>query len=230
VTAPGPALSVPVAAPARAAARRLPLLLAGLSLVAFLMLLDGVLESADLARFDPGLHELAVSLRGPLATAAARTATALGGTTSLVLLSLVLAGLLSWRLRTLWPAACLLVALGGSTILTRALKLAVGRDRPPTQDLIGAPAHDPAFPSGHTLNSAVFLGAACLLLWPLVGPRARVALALGALLCALAVGLSRIYLGYHWTTDVLAGWAVAAAWLGLLLGAWWLSPRARAAA
>ena len=74
-----------------------------------------------------------------------------------------------------------------------------------------------SFPSGHTLNSTVFLGLAVILLLPLIHRRAsRIASMAGAMLLALAIGWSRIYLGYHWTTDVIASWLLA---LAILVGA-----------
>jgi undecaprenyl-diphosphatase len=74
-----------------------------------------------------------------------------------------------------------------------------------------------SFPSGHTLNSTVFFVTLAGLLW--VGLRsylARTALAVVAVVMSAGIGLSRVYLGYHWATDVLAGWTVAVTWLALV--------------
>ncbi len=86
------------------------------------------------------------------------------------------------------------------------LKLATARARPPADVVLGVPSSSFAFPSGHTLNSTVFFLLAGALLSPyLAGPR-RVALWLGAAVTVALIGWSRVYLGYHWPTDVVAGW------------------------
>ncbi|MCW2749493.1 MAG: phosphatidic acid phosphatase [Aeromicrobium sp.] len=101
-----------------------------------------------------------------------------------------------------------------SAALTVGVKLLVERPRPGVVDRLGPVDHTYSFPSGHTLNSTVLLGLAVILLLPLIRGRAlRVTAVVGAALLALAIGWSRIYLGYHWTTDVIASWLLATALL-----------------
>jgi undecaprenyl-diphosphatase len=73
--------------------------------------------------------------------------------------------------------------------------------------------------------TAAFVGLMVWLAWPHLTRVARAFAVSAGLLVALAVGASRIYLGYHWATDVLAAWLVVAAWLGLLFLV--VSPRMR---
>lgn len=80
-----------------------------------------------------------------------------------------------------------------------------------------------AFPSGHTLNATVFFGLVAALALTRVRSRlGRVAVVLAWLGASLAVGASRLYLGYHWLTDVLAGWSIAAVVLSLAAIGYWL--------
>jgi len=96
--------------------------------------------------------------------------------------------------------------------LVYLLKSAVSRARPPIDTLLGTPSTDFSFPSGHTTNgSVVYLLSALLMattferLW-----QRRLLRVIGGLV-GLAVGLTRVYLGFHWATDVIAGWLLAAA-------------------
>jgi undecaprenyl-diphosphatase len=84
----------------------------------------------------------------------------------------------------------------------------------------------PSFPSGHSLESAAVYGALGLLTARRLRRRAaRAGAAAGGFLLAALVGVSRVYLGVHYATDVLAGWAAGTA---LALAAWWIDGRRRA--
>ncbi|THC50088.1 phosphatase PAP2 family protein [Streptomyces sp. A1499] len=110
------------------------------------------------------------------------------------------------RRLALWVAGSCLVA----SVVQQALKAAVDRPRPVWSDPVDS-AHYAAFPSGHAMTAAVVCG---LLLWLLrlhgAGPALwRTALAL-AVLSVAGVGLTRVWLGVHWPTDVLGGWLFGA--------------------
>lgn len=159
---------------------------------------------------------------------AAADVTALGSVTVLGLI-VVLAVTLMLCLRRWSEALVVLVGAAGGVAISQGLKQLFGRERP---DLVyrAVEAANPSFPSGHAMLSAVVfltLGA----LAARFAPRRRVkALALGAaVLLSLLVGASRVYLGVHWTSDVLAGWSVGAAWaMACWLAAWawgrWVRP------
>jgi undecaprenyl-diphosphatase len=147
---------------------------------------------------------------------AVRDLTALGGVlvTTLVTLSAVGFLLIARRPR---EALFLAVTIGGGIAVTFALKAGFDRARP---DLVvhGMRALSASFPSGHAATSAVVyltLGALVARALPRRGLRVYV-VALAALL-TLGIGVSRLYLGVHWPTDVLAGWAVGTGWA---LAAW----------
>lgn len=107
-------------------------------------------------------------------------------------------------------AAFWALAVGGVVIINPLLKAVFQRHRPDLWTSI-APEYDFSFPSGHTMGSAAFALAAIILLWP---TRWRNwAIGLGTLF-ALFVAASRLYLGVHFPSDVLAGWAITIAWVG----------------
>lgn len=113
---------------------------------------------------------------------------------------------LVWRRSAWWTAGWLAVTCAIGTLIQQSLKAAVDRPRPVWPDPVDT-AHFAAYPSGHAMTATVVLG---LLLWLLHhhgvgGALWRTALTL-SVVSVLGVGLTRIWLGVHWTTDVLGGW------------------------
>ncbi len=146
--------------------------------------------------------------------------TALGSVTLLTLVVVLIVGLFA-SLRRWREAGLLLVAAMGGTAIGQALKAGFGRERPEEAwrlvDVINT-----SFPSGHAMMSAVvYLTLAALI--ARFAERRRVkwfAMTAGAVLTVM-VGVSRVYLGVHWPSDVLAGWCVGAAWAMVCwLGVW----------
>ena len=151
--------------------------------------------------------------------------TALGGFTVLALVTLFALGYLSVQRKWI-DAAMLLVATLGGTLISESLKTSFSRPRP---DLVAhiVDTTSMSFPSGHAMLSAVTyltLGALIARTQERRGLRGYV---LGsAILLTLLIGISRIYLGVHWPTDVLAGWCLGAAWaLACWALATWLTRR-----
>jgi undecaprenyl-diphosphatase len=129
-----------------------------------------------------------------------------------------------------WRPAAIALAVAGLGVLGRlVLSKLVGERRPPSE-FWAVPVGGYSFPSGHAATSALVAGALVWLLCQLLPQRwmrLTVAAVLGA--WALLVGLSRIYLGVHWLSDVLASWLFAAAFLtALVSGPWWPSAPADA--
>ncbi|HZH50570.1 MAG TPA: phosphatase PAP2 family protein [Microvirga sp.] len=112
-------------------------------------------------------------------------------------------------------ALLVLVSIVGGTLLSHGLKLGFERPRP---DLVphAAQVYTASFPSGHAMMSAItFLTLGALLARVEKSRRVR-AFIMGLAVCmTLLVGASRVYLGVHWPSDVLAGWSVGAAWASL---------------
>ena len=140
-----------------------------------------------------------------------RDLTALGGNVVLTGLTLAVAGFLALagRPRTVW---FLLVAIGGALVVSQLMKSGFDRPRP---DLVphGSIVYTRSFPSGHSmLAAATYLSLAALLMRVLPRRRLRAYVLLVAIITTLLVGASRVYLGVHWPSDVLAGWTAGAAW------------------
>ena len=218
-------------APLTPPTRRTPLLaaagVAAASVVAVGGLVDGVSENADLSSYDPGITSSVASLRRPGLTIAAELASLVGSEVSVGLLSLLVLGWMWFGLRDRARAVLFAAAMGAGVVLTIVGKHLVARHRPAAGSVVGPVDTGYSFPSGHTLFSTVFLGLVVMLLvWPTVGRRARLAAVVAAVVGSLVVGASRVYLGYHWTTDVIAAWvlgvavlAVTSAAAPLMLGA-----------
>ncbi|WP_328622160.1 phosphatase PAP2 family protein [Streptomyces sp. NBC_00354] len=164
---------------------------------------------------DVGLHRWSVEHRPPAASAWARALTDTG-TGFVPYLLLVLAGLYAGRTtrQRATVAAALLLCLGAGQTLRYAVMTLIARPRPAAGDW-AAHATGRSFPSGHTTTAAMTAGLliAALFLRGSKVPRTAVAL-IG--LWGAAVGLTRVYLGVHWFTDVIGGWLFATAWLSLL--------------
>ncbi|MEU9308477.1 phosphatase PAP2 family protein [Streptomyces sp. NPDC048256] len=135
------------------------------------------------------------------------------------LLGAAVAVWLVWRHGAWWTAGWLVVTSAVGTLLQQSLKAGVGRARPVWPDPVDS-AHYAAYPSGHALTATVVFG---LLLWLLhrhgVAPVVwRTALAV-AVVSVAGVGLTRIWLGVHWPSDVLGGWLLGAMLVALAIAA-----------
>lgn len=142
---------------------------------------------------------------------AAADITALGSVTVLGLVILLAFALLASLKR--WTEGLLLLAgAGGGLAISQTLKLIFGRERP-DMAYRAVEASNASFPSGHAMLSAViFLTLGVMAARFADKRRVKVLAMVAAVLVSLLVGLSRVYLGVHWASDVLAGWCVGAAW------------------
>jgi undecaprenyl-diphosphatase len=189
------------------------LLAALLSLFLFARLASEM-RGGETARFDNGVRSWVHQLASPGMTEAMKFISMPGY--DILLAELVIAILIflriGWRRAAIW----LSVTMAGSVLLDVTLKHAFHRHRP--VPYFGDAPHSYSFPSGHALASFCFYGVlAGLIVDRMEGLSVRVAVtALGALLI-LAVGISRIYLGVHYPSDVVAGYVAAAMWVGTML-------------
>lgn len=127
----------------------------------------------------------------------------------------------SWRQRTPRPLIVLGTALLLLNVSVGAVKIGLGRLGPHYATEVGSPelfAGGDIFPSGHTANAVVTWG---ILAYLATTPRARRLLSVVAAFFALGVGATTVYLGTHWVSDVLLGWAAG---LVILLGLPWCEP------
>jgi undecaprenyl-diphosphatase len=141
----------------------------------------------------------------------ARDFTALGGVAVLSLMTFSVIGYLLLA-RKRYAAAAVFVAVTGGLILSTLLKLGFDRARPdivPHASLV----YTASFPSGHSMMAAVtYLTLGALLARVEASIRIKIYLLSVAVFLTVLVGVSRVYLGVHWPTDVAAGWTVGAAW------------------
>ena len=206
----------------------IPIILTAGGAWAFIEILDEVVEG-DTRAIDQAIilgfrvpGDPADPIGPPWFEESVRDITSLGSAPALVIAVLAVVGFLvlakAWR-----PAIFTLAASGGGLIVSSLLKYAVDRPRP---DLVphGNLIYTSSFPSGHSMMSAVVFLTLAALVTRLIERKRLKGYALGvAMVLTLLVGVSRVYLGVHWPSDVLAGWSAGAAWaLGCWLIARWI--------
>jgi membrane-associated phospholipid phosphatase len=169
--------------------------------------------AADLAVLDESLD-----LRSGGLTAAAVAVTEIGSTVSMAVVAALVALWSLWRGRTA-DAVLAVGAMAGAAALFRSFKVVIDDPRPPLLTRLVEETNE-SLPSGHATMSIVVIGTLVVLAW--AGRRAagRAVLVAAAAAWVVAVGATRIYLGVHWFTDVVAGWLLGGAWLALCVVAW----------
>lgn len=177
----------------------------------FILLSDEV-RGGGTERFDSRVNRWVYQHRGPACLQeAGRDLTAFGGVTGLTLIVGAVIGFLLITRRYRSVLLVLIATLGGAMI-DGGLKHVFDRPRPPLRPP-GTIVYSTSFPSGHSMLSAVtYLTLGALLARVTPGRRIKLYLIGMALLLTFLVGLSRVYLGAHYPTDVLAGWTAGLVW------------------
>ena len=222
-----------LALPARRAEVRLLLVcLAMTAALAAFVALMGEAREGDINRFD---RDLLLMFRMPADASlaigprwlgeSARDVTALGGFTVLALIS-VFAVILLVLMRRRLQAAVFGLTVAGAQAVSALLKLAVARPRPVLVSHFDI-VYSSSFPSGHAMMSpVVYLTLAVIVAAGLERAPVRLTIMISATVLVVAIGISRVYLGVHWPTDVLAGWALGTAIAtGASYGLWLSRPR-----
>ena len=199
----------------------------GLAFVGFATPVVGFVELAERVGAGSKLpfdRPLMVWLRArhtPTATRVMTTLTHLGGVYAVPAVALATAGYLARCRHSRRPAAFLAVSLIGSTAINSALKTMYKRTRPTYfHHIVREKSY--SFPSGHAMASAALAACTCVIAWP---TRWRLPAILGSAAYVPAVGVTRMYLGVHFPSDILAGWCVAVAWVGEVATIMWLMDR-----
>lgn len=193
------------------------LLMIGGALLLFAELVDKVAEGETRA-FD---EALLLALRDPINLSEPvgpawlqimfRDITSLGGYAVVTLITLAVIGYLLMAGKR-GAALLVLASVGGGAVLSSLLKLGIDRPRP---DLVAhlVEVNTASFPSGHaTLAAVTYLTLGALLSRVEARRSAKIYALTVALTLTFLIGISRVYLGVHWPTDVLAGWCVGSAW------------------
>ncbi|RSU65281.1 phosphoesterase PA-phosphatase [Sphingomonas sp. S-NIH.Pt1_0416] len=189
----------------------------GAGLCAFVSLLlwciAGDLLGGDILSFDPALLYWVRDRTGDngAAIALARDLTALGNNTTLWLITLLVSGYLAAAKRfRAFVQLVLATASGG--LMTSSIKALVGRTRPTVVTHL-VEVHSASFPSGHAMNTAFVFGTLSIIAArSKVDRRSRCYILAAALTLIVLIGASRVVLGVHWPSDVLAGWTIGLLW------------------
>jgi undecaprenyl-diphosphatase len=183
---------------------------AGSLILGFALLADAVIEG-DTRRIDEAVLTLARDAAGPLwLSEMVRDITALGSFAGLGIVFVASVGYLLLLEKRALAALMAAAVLGGVTLST-LLKIAFDRPRPEFE--AAAKVFTASFPSGHAMLSAVtFLTLGALLARANADHRVKIYFMSLAVLLTVLIGLSRIYLGVHYPSDVLAGWCLGTAW------------------
>jgi undecaprenyl-diphosphatase len=192
---------------------------------------ESVTERDGLAGLDQPVLDAMVAQRTPGLDSAVTTFTDLGGTIGMpIIAGVAVIAIALWR-RSWTPVVLGLIAAAGSVAMTVVGKDMIDRARPPAALAVPPLEVSPSFPSGHTLNATVLVTIVVyLLLIETTATWQRVlAVTIGTAFVVL-MGLSRVYLGHHWLTDVVAGWLIGLAWALAVITAHrlWLTLRERA--
>ncbi|SDP66149.1 undecaprenyl-diphosphatase [Arthrobacter sp. ok909] len=215
----------PSARPPLSSQRRLFFVAAGLLVAGetiFWTMLAAVQSNSGAAALDGPVHDGLVASRNPLVTSILTAVTTVTSPLWMTVIGCVLALVWAAWKREIWRPALLVGAMAAALAVSTLIKHDVARPRPAASDFMLGPDDALSFPSGHTFGAGVFL---CVLSYLLVTARGtrtskRSTSALGFAAAAagtLVVAFSRLYLGYHWLTDVLASIGLALAVTGTVI-------------
>lgn len=183
----------------------------------FSALLDAVLDNATLVRFDMA-SDLWIHQRvTPTGLEIFNWITRMGSPPAMVAL-VVVGAIVLWRQGRRTALVAWIAAFAGGAVIDAVLKVVVHRKRP----VYGAAylsGHSYSFPSGHAMGSFIGIGMVLYLLGMYWHPRHAVRLGtrLAGAAFVLVVGISRLYLGVHYPSDILGGWAAGAVWMAVCI-------------
>jgi undecaprenyl-diphosphatase len=177
------------------------------------VLLFMVRQEVGFARWDLSAARWGAQHASETSTDALRCISVLGGTAGVVVVTVAVAMLEHRRIRSGSALLFLLLVVVGQNLLANGIKALVDRTRPDLNQLTGHAGS--SFPSGHSTAVAATFAAVALVMSRRRGATTRALLAGGAMAVAVAVAATRVFLGVHWLTDVLAGLALGWAWFAL---------------
>jgi membrane-associated phospholipid phosphatase len=205
--------------------------LAGLAALTAVLVLAGnaVVHSAAVNHFDQRVTTSVVAHRSPALNALMKVMTWLGSWVALLVTAIVLL-VLAFRKRLPWAAvAVAVVAWGGEAGGVALAKHVVRRQRPPKRIWLVS-AHGWSWPSGHTATAVLLFTVLATVVTCLGRSRRTLMVTWStAILAMIVVGFSRIELGVHWSSDVIAAALFVAGWLTVLGLAFWRAPAVRGA-
>jgi membrane-associated phospholipid phosphatase len=183
------------------------------AVIAIGSLLVMIQHNAGLARYDLSAARWGADHATRGSTRFLRDVSLFGGTPAMIVFALVAATFETIRTRSRAVVEFLVLVVGGQLILQNVTKLIVDRARPDIHRLTGFSGS--SFPSGHATTTAATFAAIAFLIGRGRSRRTKAVLAGAAAAIAMAVGTTRIFLGVHWLTDVIAGLAMGWAWFAI---------------
>ncbi|MCL4442286.1 MAG: phosphatase PAP2 family protein [Firmicutes bacterium] len=184
----------------------------GLASLLFFAKLSEDLLSNELLMFDQIATGVIRFYSSDQVTSAMKTVSSLGSPLTLIVVGIVVMIYTGLVRKHIWDTLLVPITLVGGIILNEALKLLFHRARPELPHLVKVTGL--SFPSGHSMMSFIFYGLIIYLLWlNFTHKFFRVLLTILLVILILAIGISRIYLGVHYPSDVLAGFAAGSFWL-----------------
>lgn len=188
-------------------------IVAGVSLLLLFAKMVEDLLYHELGTFDTVVTQFIQSFAINELTRVAILITQIGSPSFDIIVMVIVGGYLLFRLKHTWEALVLAISLAGGGLLNYALKNIFHRARPDIQHLVNAGGY--SFPSGHAMVSATFYGMLGYLIWLNLHERNKPSwyvIVVTSIFIA-AIGVSRIYLGVHFPSDVVAGFAAGGVWL-----------------
>jgi membrane-associated phospholipid phosphatase len=198
--------------------------------LSFRQLLDNVLERDGIAVADRPVLRLLAAHREPWLVTTMQVISDVGSPVAVGIMATVVGVTVAWVRRSWLPLLVAGFGAAGIGMINLTVKGLVSRGRPPAAiAVLGEDGY--SFPSGHTIGTtAVWLLSAWMVnRWVIRGHTSRDLLWIGTVIVIIAVGISRVYLGVHFTSDVMAGWTLGATWavmIALVVGVWEQSHRA----
>lgn len=187
----------------------------GLALNGFIELTEEVAEN-ELGAFDRSITDFIISFRSTGLTAFFSAITRLGERIPYIVISVLLASVLYWRYRSLAMILQSVAVLILASLSNIALKQSISRARPDVEHLVYVDSM--SYPSGHSMSAMAFYGFLIYLCLKLAMPGwARVMLVTVLVFIIAAVGISRVYLGVHFPSDVAAGFIGGLIWVSLCI-------------
>ena len=202
--------------------------------LSFRQLLDNVLESDGIAVADRPVLRFLATHREPWLVTTMQVISDVGSPVGVGILATVVGVTVAWVRRSWLPLLIAGFGAAGIGMINLTVKGLVSRNRPPVAiAVLGEDGY--SFPSGHTTGTTVvwLLSAWMVSRWVIRGQTSRDLLWIGTLFVIVAVGISRLYLGVHFPSDVMAGWTLGAVWvvmIALVVSIWEQSHRAAPAA
>ena len=177
-------------------------------IVALVTLSVAVMHNGWLSRFDGPVTEWMIAHRSHGLNQIAVAVTDLGSPVATAILGIGAGAVLSWQARSVIPGIVVVGTVGSAAVASTVMTAVVARERPPTASQVLLET-DHSFPSGHVTGTGALIGIVVLLVAMQHTPSVKRLLMLVAVVVTLVVALTRLYLGVHWLTDVVAGAALA---------------------